>query len=72
MTRMSASSVNADGGSILACRGNRHGLQADRGHPVTLARRECPTLVALVRAGARFENGKLVERPDESTEEEAA
>jgi hypothetical protein len=23
-------------------------------------------LVALVRAGARFENGKLVERPDES------
>ena len=25
-----------------------------------------PQLVALVRAGARFENGKLVERPDES------
>ena len=25
-----------------------------------------PHLVALVRAGARFENGKLVERPDES------
>jgi hypothetical protein len=25
-----------------------------------------PDLVALVRAGARFENGQLVERPDES------
>jgi hypothetical protein len=24
-----------------------------------------PNLVALVRAGARFENGKLVERPDD-------
>jgi transposase-like protein len=32
-----------------------------------------PHLVALVRAGARFENGKLVERPDdETTKEEAA
>ncbi|MBS4728567.1 IS256 family transposase [Mycobacterium sp. SM1] len=35
-----------------------------------------PHLVALVRAGARFENGKLVERPDEpiadETREEAA
>ena len=29
-------------------------------------------LVALVRAGARFENGKLVERPDETTPKEAA
>ena len=28
-----------------------------------------PHLVALVRAGARFEQGKLVERPDESAEE---
>ena len=26
-----------------------------------------PHLVALVRAGARFENGKLVERPDDDT-----
>jgi hypothetical protein len=25
-----------------------------------------PHLVALVRAGARFENGKLIERPDVS------
>jgi transposase-like protein len=32
-----------------------------------------PHLVALVRAGAKFENGKLVERPDdETTTEEAA
>jgi hypothetical protein len=31
-----------------------------------------PHLVALVRAGAKFENGKLVERPDEPTTEEAA
>ena len=31
-----------------------------------------PHLVALVRAGAKFENGKLVERPDDNTTEEAA
>jgi hypothetical protein len=31
-----------------------------------------PHLVPLVRAGAKFENGKLVERPDETTTEEAA
>ena len=31
-----------------------------------------PHLVALVRAGARFENGKLVERSDEPTTKEAA
>ena len=31
-----------------------------------------PELVALVRAGARFENGKLVERPDEHTPPTAA
>jgi hypothetical protein len=29
-----------------------------------------PHLVALVRAGARFENGQLVERFDESTAKE--
>jgi hypothetical protein len=29
-----------------------------------------PHLVALVRAGARFENGRLVERPKEAPEEE--
>jgi transposase-like protein len=31
-----------------------------------------PHLVALVRAGARFENGKLIERPDEHTRPTAA
>ena len=31
-----------------------------------------PHLVALVRVGATFENGKLVERPDERTGKEAA
>lgn len=31
-----------------------------------------PRLVALVRAGATFINGKLVERPREKTELEAA
>jgi len=30
-----------------------------------------PHLVALVRAGAKFENGKLVERADEPAAEEA-
>jgi hypothetical protein len=31
-----------------------------------------PELVALVRAGARFENGTLVERPDEHAPQTAA
>jgi transposase-like protein len=31
-----------------------------------------PHLVALVRAGARFENGKLIERPDDHTQPAAA
>jgi hypothetical protein len=31
-----------------------------------------PHLVALVRAGATFENGKLVERPDETNGKDAA
>jgi transposase-like protein len=31
-----------------------------------------PHLIALVRAGAKFENGRLVERPDDTTTEEAA
>jgi hypothetical protein len=33
---------------------------------------DSPHLVALVRAGATFENGKLVERPDQTTGKEAA
>lgn len=31
-----------------------------------------PDLVALVRAGARFENGQLIERPNEHSQPEAA
>ncbi len=31
-----------------------------------------PQLVTLVRPGATFENGKLVERPDETNGKEAA
>ena len=31
-----------------------------------------PHLVALVRAGAKFDKGKLIERPDETTTKEAA
>jgi putative transposase len=31
-----------------------------------------PHLVALVRAGARFEKGKLIERPDESERDQQA
>lgn len=31
-----------------------------------------PHLVAIVRAGAVFENGKLVERPENHTQPEAA
>jgi len=31
-----------------------------------------PHLVALVRGGATFRNGKLVERPDEHAQHEAA
>jgi putative transposase len=31
-----------------------------------------PHLVALVRAGARFEKGKLIERPDETPDKEAS
>jgi hypothetical protein len=38
----------------------------------SLWRDDAPHLVALVRAGARFENGKLVERPDGTTTKEAA
>jgi hypothetical protein len=35
-------------------------------NPGLTARGQRTHLVALVRAGAKFENGKLVERPDES------
>jgi hypothetical protein len=45
--------------------------QGDSGSSA-LARRERPHLVALVRAGATFINGKLVERPGENAQPEAA
>jgi len=53
-------------GTRLARRRSRDGIQADRIRASPLARRQRPHLVALVRAGARFEKGTLVERPDES------
>ncbi len=50
-----------------------HGVQAHRSRTRPLARAvNAPYLVALVRAGATFTNGKLVERPGEHTEPEAA
>jgi len=53
-------------------RGNRHGLQADRGGAVTLRAVNAPHPIALVRPGARFEHVKLVERPDDKTGADAA
>jgi hypothetical protein len=41
------------------------GVQAHRVSTRPLARRQRPHLVALVRAGATFINGKLAERPDD-------
>jgi len=32
-----------------------------------MARPECTPIVALVRAGATFKNGKLIERPDDES-----
>jgi putative transposase len=43
-------------------------LQAAEGHWRAV---NGPHLVALVRAGARFEAGKLIERPDQTPDEEA-
>ena len=48
------------------------GVQAHRSRARPLARRQRTHLVALVRAGATFINGRLVERPGENTEPEAA
>jgi hypothetical protein len=50
-------------GPRLAGRRNRDGVQTHRVRASALARRGRPHLVALVRAGARFEKGALVERP---------
>jgi hypothetical protein len=43
----------------------RESLQADRIGAAPLAHGQLPHLVALVRAGAAFVNGKLVERPED-------
>lgn len=48
------------------------GVQTHPGLPRPLARGERPHLVALVRAGATFESGKLVERPEEHPQPTAA
>lgn len=48
----------------LAGRRVGHGVQTDRAGPGPPARSERSRLVALVRAGARFERGRLVERPE--------
>ena len=44
-----------------------HGLQAHRIRPAPLEVVNAPRLVALVRAGAVFVNGKLVERPEDQS-----
>jgi hypothetical protein len=51
----------------LAGRRDRDGVQTHRVGTAPLACRQSAHLVALVRAGSKFENGVLVELPDEST-----
>ncbi len=53
-------------GTRLTGSRRRDGVQAHRVGTNPLARRQRAHLVALVRAGARFERGELVERPNES------
>jgi len=53
-------------GTRLTGSRRRDGVQAHRVGTNPLARQQRAHLVALVRAGARFERGKLVERPNES------
>lgn len=60
-------------GPRLTGRRDRDGVQADRVRTATLAAVNAPHPVALVRAGARFERGILVERePSMTGTEEAA
>ena len=60
-------------GPRLTGRRDRDGVQADRVRTATLAAVNAPHPVALVRAGARFERGILVERePSITGTEEAA
>jgi hypothetical protein len=53
-------------GPRLPRRRCRDGVQAHRISTDPVAGRQRTHLVALVRAGAVFKNGKLIERPDES------
>ena len=48
------------------------GVQAHRVSPRPLARRQRPHLVAVVRAGATFNGGKLIERSAQEAQPEAA
>ena len=50
----------------------RDGLQAHQAAQARWRAVNAPHLVALVRAGADFKNGKLVERPDDRGDEDAA
>jgi len=56
--------LTKDPGSRAA--GAAMAFQAHRVRSTPLARRERPHLVAPVRTGAKFDNGKLIERRDES------
>ena len=56
-------------GTRLPSGRRRDGVQADRVSPDPVAEVNAPHLVALVRAGALFVNGKLVERPDEQDQQ---
>ena len=56
-------------GPRLPGRRGRDGVQADRVSPDPVALVNAPHLVALVRAGATFVNGKLVERPTDQDQQ---
>ncbi len=59
-------------GPGVAGRGPGHGVQAHRVSARPLARRERTSPRRLVRAGAHFEGGQLIERPDEHSQPTAA
>jgi DNA-binding transcriptional regulator YbjK len=65
----------ADSAALAACAAGVHGSrrvqpdrfeQARQRYTQSFHRIHAPHLVALVRAGGRFDKGKLVERPDKS------
>ncbi len=59
-------------GAGIQGRRHRDGVQADRGRPGRWRAVNAPHLVALVRAGACFERGILVERDDRAGTDKAA